>query len=254
MDRLTRHELKQDEFRETLDQLEQYMKAHLREILTTAILVIGVVGSAGGLKYYLAQQEASANIELASALRVFQAYVGNVNPDTVGGSEIFLNSADKYAKAREQFNAIVLKYRMFPRPKAVGIARYHVGVCDALLGDSAAAIGTLREASREGEQEIASLAQLALAGELLKTGKQPEAVKMYQNLVDRPTLTVPRATALLALAAALKDSQPARARELYDQVQKEFGSDPSITAAIREQMAELPNAGPLEQKPGVQKQ
>jgi tetratricopeptide (TPR) repeat protein len=172
----------------------------------------------------------------------------------VGGSEIFLNSADKYAKAREQFNAIVLKYRMFPRPKAVGIARYHVGVCDALLGDSGAAIGTLREASRDRDQEIASLAQLALAGELLKTGKQPEAVKMYQNLVDRPTLTVPRATALLALAAALKDSQPARARELYDQVQKEFGSDPSITAAIREQMAELPNAGPLEQKPGVQKQ
>ena len=34
MDRLTRHELKQDDFRETLDQLEQYLKAHLKEILT----------------------------------------------------------------------------------------------------------------------------------------------------------------------------------------------------------------------------
>ena len=56
MDRLTRHELKQDEFRETLDQLEQYLKAHLKEILTFAILVIVVVGLAGGLKYYLDQR------------------------------------------------------------------------------------------------------------------------------------------------------------------------------------------------------
>ena len=47
MDRLTRHELKQDDFRETLDQLEQYLKAHLKEILTVAILVIVVVGLAG---------------------------------------------------------------------------------------------------------------------------------------------------------------------------------------------------------------
>ena len=135
MDRLTRHELKQDDFRETLDQLEQYLKAHLKEILTVAILVIVVVGLAGGLKYYLDQQEASANIELASALRTFQSYVGTVTPDTLGAeSETFLNAADKHQKAREQFNAIVLKYRMFPRPKAVSIARYHVGVCESLLG------------------------------------------------------------------------------------------------------------------------
>jgi hypothetical protein len=42
------------------------------------------------------------------------------------------------------------------------------------------------------------------------------------------------------MADALKDSQPARARQLYDQIQKEFGSDPSVAAALRQQMAELP--------------
>jgi tetratricopeptide (TPR) repeat protein len=241
MDRLTRHELKQDEFRETLDQLEQYLKVHLKEILTVAVLVIVVVGLAVGLKYYLAQQDASANIELASALRTFDAYVGYATPETLGaGSEAFSNATDKYQKAREQFNAIVLKYRMFPRPKAVSIARYHVGVCESLLGNSAAAIKTLQEASRDRDREIAALAQFALAGEFVKTGKQQEAVKIYQNLAEHPSLAVPRASALLALAEALKDSQPARARQLYDQIQKEFGSDASIAAAVREQMAELP--------------
>ena len=241
MDRLTRHELKQDEFRETLDQLEQYLKGHLREILTVAILVIVVVGLAGGLKYYLDQQEASANIEFASALRAFQAYVGPPAPGTLGAdSESFPTAAEKYRTALEQFKAIVLKYRMFPRPKAASIALYHMGICESLLGNSAAAINTLQEASRDRDREIAALAQFALAGEFLKSGKKQEAVAIYQNLVDHPSLAVPRASALLALADSLKDSQPGQARKLYDQIQKEFGSDPSVAEALRQQMAGLP--------------
>ena len=241
MDRLTRHELKQDEFRETLDQLEQYLKSHLKEILTVAVLVIVVVGLAGGLKYYLDQQEASANVDLASALRTFQAYVGPPAPGTLGAdSESFPTAAEKYKTAREQFNAIVLKYRMFPRPKAVTIARYHVGVCESLLGNSAAAINTLQEASRDGDREIAALAQFALASEFLKSGKKQEAVTIYQNLVDHPSLAVPRASALLALADSLKDSQPGQARKLYNQIQKEFGSDASIAEALKQEMAGLP--------------
>jgi tetratricopeptide (TPR) repeat protein len=241
MDRLTRHELKQDDFRATLDQLDQYLKGHLKEILTVAILVVVAVGSAVGLKYYLAEQEASANIDLATALRTFQAYVGNATPETLGaGTETYSNSAEKYQKARDQFNAIVLKYRMFPRPKAVSLALYHVGICESLLGNSPAAINTLQEASRDRDREIATLAQFALAGEFLKTGKTQEAVKIYQNLADHPSLAVPKASALLALADAFKGSQPARARQIYDQIQKEYGSDSSLAEALRQQIAELP--------------
>ena len=241
MDRLTRHELKQDEFRETLDELDQYLIAHLKEILTVAILVIVVVGAAWGLRFYLNQQEASANIELSSALRTFEAYVGNASPETLGaGSETYLNSADKYQKARDQFNAIVLKYRMFPRPKAARIALYHVGICQSLLGNSTAAISTFQEAGRDSDREIASLARFALASEFLTTGKKQEALKLYQELVDHPTLAVPKASAQLAMADALKDSQPAQARQLYDRIQKEFGSDVSIAEAVKQQMADLP--------------
>jgi tetratricopeptide (TPR) repeat protein len=241
MDRLTRHELKQDEFRQTLDQIEEYLKVHLKEILTVATLLILGVGLAAGLKYYLDRQETSANVELASALKTFQSYVGAANLDTLGGeSDTFLTAADKYRRARDQFNAIVLKYRMFPRPKAVSIALYHVGICEALLGDSGAAIKTLQEASRDRNREIAALAEFALAGEFLKTGKKAEAEAIYQHLADHPSLTVPRASALLAMADGLKGSQPAQARKLYEQIQKEVGSDPSIAAILSQQMAGIP--------------
>ena len=165
------------------------------------------------MKYYLGRQEASANIELASALKTFQSYLGTISANSMSpGDEAFATAADKYKKALGQFNAIVLKYRMFPRPKAVSIALYHAGICESLLGNSGAAINKLREASRDGDREIATLSQFALAGEFLKSGKTQEAIKTYQYLADHPSLAVPRARALLALADAYKDSQPARAR------------------------------------------
>ncbi len=244
MDRLTRHELKQDELKESLDQLEQYFTAHLKEIVTVAILAIVVVGSAVGMKYYLSQQESNANLDLASALRTFQAYVGTVAPGSMpAGTESYPTTAERNKAALLKFNAIVAKYRLFPRPKAVGIALYHAGLCESLLGNTTVAINTLQEASRDGDRDIASLAQLALADEFLQSGKTQEADKIYQNLADHPTLTVPRATALMALADSMKSSQPARARQLYDQIRKEFGSEPAVAQILREEMADLPQGG-----------
>ncbi len=244
MDRLTRHELKQDEFKESLDQLEHFVTAHLKEIVTVAILAIMVVGSAVGMKYYLSQQEANANLDLAGALRTFQAYVGIFAPGSMPAStESYPTTADRNKAALLKFNAIVAKYRLFPRPKAVGIALYHAGLCESLLGNTTAATNTLQEASRDGDRDIASLAQLALADEFLTTGKTQEADRIYQNLADHPTLAVPRASALMALADSLKSSQPARARQLYDQIRKEFGSEPAVAQILREEMADLPQGG-----------
>jgi TolA-binding protein len=238
VDRLTRRELKQDEFRESFGRLEDYAKQHYKEILNLVIVVIAVVGLALGLKYYVDRQNGEASLALSAALKTFRGYVGTPPQGAVDpGMATFPTAQEKYKKALEQFTAIVQKYRIYPRPKAVSIALYHVGVCQALLGDQAAAIKTLQEASRDREREIAALAQFALAGELVKAGKLPDAAKMYQALADRPTLSVPRATALLALADAYRATQPAQARQIYERVEKEFGSDPALALAIKQQMA-----------------
>ena len=241
MDRLTRRQLKHDEFRETFDRFQEYVKQNSPGILTVAILVSVVLGLAGGLKYYVARQQAEANAELGAALKTFRAYVGTPAPDALQpDAETFPTTQAKYKKALDQFSAIVQKYRMYPQPKAVAIARYQVGVCQGLLGDDAAAVKTLQEASRVRDREIRSLAQLALAGELAKIGKLPEAAKIYQELADHPTLSVPKATALLALGDAYRSSQPARARQVYEQVEKQFGSSAAVAEAVKQQIASLP--------------
>ena len=240
MDRLTRHQLKQDEFRDGLERFEAYFKEHYKDILNYTIVVVVVVGLAAGLKFYTDRQEAQASADLGAALDTFRAYVGQPAPGTPDSGMPSFNSAqEKYKKALSQFQAIVDNYKMVPRPKAVAIARYQAGVCHALLGDHAAAIATLEAATRTHDAEIAGLAKFSLASELAKSGKVPEAAKVYQDLADHPTFSVPRATALLALADAYRGTQPAQARQIYERLSKEFASNTAVIQAVQQQMATL---------------
>ena len=239
MDRLTRHQLKQDEFRNVFEQFEEFFKKHYREILNATILIVVVVGLAVGLRHYTDRQDAQANADLGAAFQTFRAYVGQPTPGaTDPGAASFPTAQDKYKKALGQFQAIVNSYKMIPRPKAVAIARYQLGVCQALLGDPAA-ISTLREASQDRDAQIAALAKFALAGELAKTGKLPEAAKLYQELADHPTLSVPKASALLAQADACRVSQPALARQIYERLAKEFAANSAVSQAVKQQIASL---------------
>ncbi len=240
MDRRTRQQLKHDEFKDSLVIAEEFIKDHAKEIINYAIIVVVVVGLAMGLRYYTDRQEASANADLGAALTTFRGYVGQPTPgETTPNSVTFATAQEKYKKALEQFNAIINKYTMIPRPKAVDIARYQAGVCQSLLDDHAGAIQTLTEASTVHDTEIASMAKFALAGELVRSGKTEQAVKLYQELADHPTLDVPQASALLAMGDAYRASQPAKAREIYQRVAKDFASDPTIAQAVQQQIATL---------------
>ena len=240
MDRQTRHQLKHDEFKDTLIEIEDYVRLHYKEILNYAILAVVVAGLGVGLKLYADRQEAAANADLGEALSTFRAYVGQPTPgQNEPGGATYSTSQEKYKKSLQEFNAILDKYKMIPRPKAVAIARYQAGVCESLLGDHAVAIQTLTEASMDHDAEIAAMAKFALAGELAKSGKTPQAAKLYQDLVDHPTITVPKASALLALADAYRESQPAQARQIYERVGKEFASNASVAQAVKQDIASL---------------
>lgn len=238
MARFTRHELKQDELRTTYEHFEQFVKERYKDILAGVGLLVAVVGLVASLKIYANRQEAEASAQLYLALRTFHAYVGIAAPGTFGpDAETFPTAQAKYKKALDQFTEIT---RKFPRQKVAALARYHMGLCQGQLGEQAAALKTLEEASRYSDRAIAALAELALAGELARSGKLQEAARHYQNLADHPTSTVPRATALLEMADAYRASQPAQARQLYERMQKEFGSDVTLAQVLKQQIESLP--------------
>jgi tetratricopeptide (TPR) repeat protein len=238
---ISRHELKQDQLRTTFEEFEEFAKRRYKEIVTVAGIVIVVAGLAGGLKVYQNRQEAEANERLGAALQTFRAYVGPApSSGLLPGLQTYPTARDKYQKALEQFQEIIQQHSRYPQPKAVAIARYHVGLCQAQLGDHQAAVKTLQEAARNSDRNLAALAQFALAGELLKAGKLEDAAKLYGELANRPSSTVPEVTARLALADAYRATQPAKARQIYAEIEKKFGSDVTVVQVVKEQIASLP--------------
>ena len=238
MDRYTRHQLKHDDFQEKLDALQVFAEEHLKQIIIIGVAVIVVAGAGWWIRSYNARQEAAANTELQTAITTFHAYVGSSQEAAMtGAGETYPTAKAKYQKALTQFSEVVKNY---PRTKAGAYALIQMGICQSQLGNDTTAIKTLRDAAGDSDKETAAQAKFALAGVLAKTGKNDEAAKIYQDLADHPTTMVPRATALLALADVYRAKQPKRAREIYQQVQKEYGSDAVVAESLKQQLATLP--------------
>ena len=148
MAHISRHELKQDELRSTYEEFEDFVKTNYRQIATVAGIIIVVAGLAVGLREYQNRREAEANVALGAALKSFRGYVGEMPQSSLmPGLVTFSSQQEKYKKAQEQFQEVITKFSSTPEPKAVAVARYHVGLCQSFLGDSAAATKTLEEAS-----------------------------------------------------------------------------------------------------------
>ena len=238
MDRYTRHQLKQDDFSERMEALQVFAEEHLKQIIIITAALIVLAGGVWWIRSYYAHQEAAANTELQTAITTFHAYVGSSQQGALtGAGDSYPTANAKYQKALTQFSEVVKKY---PRTKAGGYALIQMGVCQSQLGNDATAIKTLQDAGKNSDKEIASQARFALAGVLAKTGKTEDAAKIYQDLADHPTTMVPRATALLALADVYRATQPKRAREIYEQVQKDYGADTVVADALKQQLATLP--------------
>lgn len=244
MARLSRRELKEDRLRTAFEDYEAFAKEHYQEIVAAVAIGLALIGAVVGLRIYTGKIEAAANTKLAAALDTYHAYVGSTTPELANpGMQSFATEHEKYKKALGEFQAVTPSTgfeKLLPQLKAARIARYYSGLCQSELGDDAAAVKTLEESERDSDPAIASLAKLALAGEFVKTGKVPDAVKIYQELADHPTATVPRSTALLALAGVYRGSQPAQARQIYERLEKEYGTDASLAADLKQQITSLP--------------
>ena len=244
MARLSRRELKQDKLQTAFEDYEAFAKEHYKEILTVVGIAAVLVAAVLGLRYYTERIEADANTKLGAALDTYTAYVGTAAPGMLGpGMQSFPTAEEKYKKALTEFQTaseVTGFEKLLPELKAVRLAKYHTALCQAQLGDDSSAITTLQSLSTDRDADIASLAKFALAEEYVKTNKLPDAVKIFQDLSEHPTSTVPRATALLTLADAYRATQPAQAREIYERLEKEYATDATLGEVLKQQLSSLP--------------
>ena len=231
----TRPQLKQDRFSkvtfEAAGNAAHWSVEHQSKLIAAVIVVIVIGAIAFGGWYYLNSQDEKASAEFSTAVRTWETPLRPAGVPPQPGTDSFASAQERATAARKQFQAIVDKY---PRTHTADMARYFVGLASAQLGDNAAAERSLQDAARSSNADLAALGKFALTSVYRAENKDAQAIDLYKQLMDKPTLVVSKATAQLELASFYESRQkPDEAKKIYEQVQKENPATDAASLAQR---------------------
>ncbi len=195
MDSQTRHALKQDKFVQATQSSASWVETHRSTVIRVSIAVVVVVALvvAGVVVYN--QRAAAAETALGSALDVYTAQLAQPGAPAEKGT--YTTSADRAKAANQQFVAVASQYGWLPEG---GKAHYFAGLTYQEMGQNASAETELKTAAGSMNGELASLAKFALANFYHSTGRDAQAIDLFNGLIAKPTQAVPVYTSQLALA------------------------------------------------------
>jgi predicted negative regulator of RcsB-dependent stress response len=220
-----RHQLKQDKFASTTAETYSWALEHQKQvIIATVAAVVALAIVLGGYLYYQHQNQQAA-VELNQAMRTYTAPIRPANMPAQPGEESYTSVAERANASRPKFQTVADAY---PHTDAGKMALYMVGVTEVEAANNSAGEATLQKAANAGSKDLASLANLTLANLYASTGREQQAIDIFKKLIDKPTNTVTQSTARMALAQVYATKDPAKARELYEQIKKD---DPNSAAS-----------------------
>jgi len=195
VDTQTRHALKQDKFALATASGVSWVSGHRAGVIRWSIGVGAVILlCVSSLILYNQQSDAAASA-VGAALDVYSAPLAQ--PGTPAGTGVYATSADRAKAANQQFAAAAQKYGWLPEGTK---AHYFAGVTYMDLGQTAQAETELKAAAGSWDRNMANLARLALAGLYHRTGRDSQAIDVYNAIAAKPSDTVPATVAQLDLA------------------------------------------------------
>lgn len=229
MARISRQELKKDEFVDTFTELWAWVQRQHTALIVAVIVAVVVSAGFVGYRVYAENQAAKAEAALGKAIRTYHAQVLPPNtPKPATDEPVFSSEQARNEAALKEFTELRQRYS---RTRAAHLAEYYVALCQASLGKTVESMKTLLGVAGGSDREASSLAKMRLATLYAKQGKRAEAVKFYEELIAKPALLVPKSEALMALADYYRSAQPAEAAKLYEQVKREFPDSAAYNTA-----------------------
>lgn len=216
MDQQTKAALKQDNFVTSTNTGLHWASANRKSVIVTTSLLLASILLLVGIGIFANRRAAAAADAFGSAMQVYQTPLATSGQPPLPGTKTFPSASDRAAAAYKLFAAAADKYGSTTDGKN---AKYLAGVTAMESGQTSTAESTLKDVAGSWNSGIANLSKLALADLYRQTGRDPQAIDLYNQIAAKPSDTVPAATAQIALAELYTaQGKPDQARKIYAQL------------------------------------
>ena len=209
MARLTRKQLKQDNFAAEVGHTVEYVAGHRKQLTRAAIVAAVVIALGAGIYFYIRHQRNLRQAALAEAIRIQDTLVGQTGADV----PTYPTQEAKDKEVAKALNGIIEKYS---GSQEAAVARYYLGTNAADQGRLAEAEKQLKASIESADDAYASLGKVALAQVYLATNRAAEGEKLLREVMAHPTVFVSKEQGAILLAEALRNSKPQEARKLLE--------------------------------------
>jgi len=195
VDTQTRHALKGDKFAQATKTSMSWLSGHRAGVMRWTISVAVVLVLALGSLIFWSMRSSAADTALGAALDTYSAPL--IEPGVPAQPGDFATAGDRAKAANQKFLAVVSQYGWLPEGAK---AHYFAGVTYQQMGQNGPAEAELKIAAGSWNHNLANLAKLALAGLYRQTGRDAQAIDLYNALIAKPSVTVSASVAQLNLA------------------------------------------------------
>jgi predicted negative regulator of RcsB-dependent stress response len=220
--RLTRKDMKRDEFTAVVGRGVEYAETHVRTLVYAVGGLLLLIALAVGFYYYHRGQQEKANVALADAMKVYHAPVTatGAKPDDPDEPS-FPTDAARRARAKDLLTKVHRDYGSTDAGDVAGLYLAQIAADEGHL-DEARKLWSDYADGHKGTM-LGTEARLNLLNLDRKQGKGEAVVKELRSMLEKGDAPLPQDLILRELGATLEDlHRPQEAIQSYQRILDEF--------------------------------
>jgi tetratricopeptide (TPR) repeat protein len=214
VDNATKRQLKkQDQFVSLTERGVDWANQNRSHAAIAGVIVLAIIlGIVGASSWYNHRSNAAATA-FGAAMGTYETPVVSATQPAQPGQKTFATENERSAAANAQFLAVAKQYGMTTPGK---MSLYFAGLTYMDEGQNTSAEDALKKTAGSWDKNLSALGKQALAQLYQQTGRDTQAVALYNELVKSNTATVPAGLAKIELAEMYQaEGKPEEAKKIY---------------------------------------
>ena len=249
MDNRTKQQLRRpDQFVSTTERGIHWASQNRRQAGTYAIIVVAAIGIFVGSYSWYGHRSAAADDAFGAAMQTYTTPIATPDQQVPPGTKTFSSESERAKAANPAFVAVAQKYGMTSSGKT---AEYFAGLTYMEEDQTASAETALKQSAGSWNDNLSALSKQALAHLYQQSGRDPQAIDLYNELVKQNANSVPAGLAKIELAELYQsEGKTDEAKKIYAELKdkdKDSEGKPGPAAELATEKLNPAPAGPGQQ-------